>query len=286
MIRRPPRSTRTDTLFPYTTLFRSAPRFSPPAPVTKGGPHSRVSSPAPGRSTLTTSAPRSASNCPHHGPASTRASSTTRMPSSGFGSGKGADAGDGTAENQRMDVVRALIGVHRLEVHRMADHMIIGRNPVAAVHIARDAGDIERLAAIVSLQKADRIGDEPSLVDQPPDAQRRLQAKRDFGEHIGELQLHDLVRRERASELLALARIAPRRFIAEFGRAHRAPADAVARPVEATERTFEPRHMRQQRILADLHPVHHHLPRSRIPQAHPPHPLPPPTALHPLFPQK
>src|SRR3546814_15705837 len=28
MIRRPPRSTRTDTLFPYTTLFRSArPRF-------------------------------------------------------------------------------------------------------------------------------------------------------------------------------------------------------------------------------------------------------------------
>src|SRR3546814_6855389 len=31
MIRRPPRSTRTDTLFPYTTLFRScsAPSFSP-----------------------------------------------------------------------------------------------------------------------------------------------------------------------------------------------------------------------------------------------------------------
>src|SRR3546814_7181366 len=28
MIRRPPRSTRTDTLFPYTTLFRS---YAPPA---------------------------------------------------------------------------------------------------------------------------------------------------------------------------------------------------------------------------------------------------------------
>src|SRR3546814_7104159 len=27
MIRRPPRSTRTDTLFPYTTLFRSIARF-------------------------------------------------------------------------------------------------------------------------------------------------------------------------------------------------------------------------------------------------------------------
>src|SRR3546814_6584141 len=29
MIRRPPRSTRTDTLFPYTTLFRSAAATSP-----------------------------------------------------------------------------------------------------------------------------------------------------------------------------------------------------------------------------------------------------------------
>src|SRR3546814_9314465 len=29
MIRRPPRSTRTDTLFPYTTLFRSLPRAVP-----------------------------------------------------------------------------------------------------------------------------------------------------------------------------------------------------------------------------------------------------------------
>src|SRR3546814_19553571 len=31
MIRRPPRSTRTDTLFPYTTLFRSRPPASRPS---------------------------------------------------------------------------------------------------------------------------------------------------------------------------------------------------------------------------------------------------------------
>src|SRR3546814_13882989 len=42
MLRRPPRSTRTDTLFPYTTLFRSismTPAFSPTrlAWVDKGG---------------------------------------------------------------------------------------------------------------------------------------------------------------------------------------------------------------------------------------------------------
>src|SRR3546814_2789694 len=32
MIRRPPRSTRTDTLFPYTTLFRSPHEIPGPAP--------------------------------------------------------------------------------------------------------------------------------------------------------------------------------------------------------------------------------------------------------------
>src|SRR3546814_5644747 len=40
MIRRPPRSTRTDTLFPYTTLFRSI-FFAPPA---EGRPLSRQAS--------------------------------------------------------------------------------------------------------------------------------------------------------------------------------------------------------------------------------------------------
>src|SRR6056297_3885902 len=33
MIRRPPRSTRTDTLFPYTTLFRSPAPRAPPRPA-------------------------------------------------------------------------------------------------------------------------------------------------------------------------------------------------------------------------------------------------------------
>src|SRR3546814_7504466 len=33
MIRRPPRSTRTDTLFPYTTLFRSPPCSHPSAEI-------------------------------------------------------------------------------------------------------------------------------------------------------------------------------------------------------------------------------------------------------------
>src|SRR3546814_13812019 len=37
MIRRPPRSTRTDTLFPYTTLFLSQPGFIASMPVYRKG---------------------------------------------------------------------------------------------------------------------------------------------------------------------------------------------------------------------------------------------------------
>src|SRR3546814_14274350 len=39
MLRRPPRSTRTDTLFPYTTLFRSGfnPRYNSGGPISAPG---------------------------------------------------------------------------------------------------------------------------------------------------------------------------------------------------------------------------------------------------------
>src|SRR3546814_16125568 len=37
MIRQPPRSTRTDTLFPYPTLFRSEPEFARPVPRIRQG---------------------------------------------------------------------------------------------------------------------------------------------------------------------------------------------------------------------------------------------------------
>src|SRR3546814_1166809 len=42
MIRRPPRSTRTDTLFPYTTLFRSRDHFSSRANVEGGELRARL----------------------------------------------------------------------------------------------------------------------------------------------------------------------------------------------------------------------------------------------------
>src|ERR1044072_1447211 len=52
-----------------------------------GGPQARVSSPVLERSTLITSAPRSASTWPAHGPARIRANSNTRTPANGPGMG-------------------------------------------------------------------------------------------------------------------------------------------------------------------------------------------------------
>src|SRR3546814_6576079 len=41
MIRRPPRSTRTDTLFPYTTLFRSTTKAKAAGPTSRASPCAR-----------------------------------------------------------------------------------------------------------------------------------------------------------------------------------------------------------------------------------------------------
>ena len=50
------------------------------SPAAQGGPQLRVSSPPPGRSTLTTSAPRSASSIVAYGAARTRLKSAIRTP--------------------------------------------------------------------------------------------------------------------------------------------------------------------------------------------------------------
>ena len=74
------RSIVTDRLFRFTER-----KYVATPSASYGGPHSRVSSPVPGRSTLTTSAPRSASSIVAYGPASTREKSAIRTPSSAPG---------------------------------------------------------------------------------------------------------------------------------------------------------------------------------------------------------
>src|SRR4030081_2257043 len=61
------------------------------------------------------------------------------------------NARDRASQNQRVDVVGAFIGVHGFQIRGVAHHVIFDLDAVAAVHVAGDAGDVERLAAIVAL---------------------------------------------------------------------------------------------------------------------------------------
>ena len=73
---------------------------------------------------------------------------------------EGAEAGDGAAHDEGVDVVRAFVGVDRLEVRGVPHHLEFGRDTVAAMHVAGDAGDLQRFPAIVALHHADGLRDE------------------------------------------------------------------------------------------------------------------------------
>src|SRR3954451_7166036 len=75
-------------------------------------------------------------------------------------------------QDQRVDVVRALVGVHGLEVLRDAHDVVFLLDAVAAVHVASLAGDVERLAAVVALDQRDRLRRELALVEEAPGAER------------------------------------------------------------------------------------------------------------------
>src|SRR3546814_14659155 len=77
MIRRPPRSTRTDTLFPYTTLFRSTGREDHPGPrlhlYGRGAERGRSLAREPSRASLCQCSPAAdfhAQSCPPDSPVS------------------------------------------------------------------------------------------------------------------------------------------------------------------------------------------------------------------------
>src|SRR6185437_3585299 len=106
---------------------------------------------------------------------------------------KGTQTSNRPAHDERMDVVGTLIGVDRLEVRRVAHHLELGGNAVAAVHIAGCARDLQRLAAIVALYQADRLRNQLAGLQPAADPKRRLQPERDLGYHVRELQLDELV---------------------------------------------------------------------------------------------
>lgn len=75
---------------------------------------------------------------------------------------EGLDAGDGAAEDEGVDVVRALVGVDGLQVHDVPDDVVLVLDAVAAEHVAAGARNVQRFAARVALQQRDHLRRRPA----------------------------------------------------------------------------------------------------------------------------
>mmetsp|Transcript_41417 Transcript_41417/g.97041 ORF Transcript_41417/g.97041 Transcript_41417/m.97041 type:complete len:470 (+) Transcript_41417:1594-3003(+) len=178
------------------------------------------------------------------------------------------DASLRAAQNQRVDVVRALIGVHDLQVDEVAGDAELVADAIAAEHVAREAGDVQALAAAVALHDGRDLDGRRALVLHAAQAQAALQAEGDLRLHVGQLLLDQLVGRERLAKLLAVQHVLARGVPAVFRGAERAPGDAVAGAVQASERALQAAHLREGVLLGAEHLVHHDLAGDRRAQAH------------------
>src|SRR3954470_18491833 len=90
------------------------------------------------------------------------------------------DAGLRPPEDQGMDVMGPLIGVDRLEIDHVADDVELVRDAVAAMHVARHPGDVQRLAAIVALHQGDRRNPDAAALEPAAERQRPVEADGDL----------------------------------------------------------------------------------------------------------
>jgi hypothetical protein len=93
---------------------------------------------------------------------------------------------DGAAHDQRVDVARAFVGVHSLEIGEHPHHVELVGNAVAAVHVAGKARDLQRLAAsgyfafFLRTHSATPVRT-PNTRGDPPGCGRRSQGQRLVG---------------------------------------------------------------------------------------------------------
>src|SRR6266567_914084 len=123
----------------------------------------------------------------------------------------GGDAGEGLADRERVDLLGALVGQHRLQVVGVPDHRVLQRDAVGAQNGTRGPGDVDRRANVAHLAQADLLrGDSPGLLE-PPDVQGEELRALQVGEHPRQLGLRELEAAYFLPELL------PRRGVARSG---------------------------------------------------------------------
>src|SRR5687768_344156 len=111
------------------------------------------------------------------------------------------ESGEDPAENERVDLARALVREHRLEVVHVADDRILEGHPVGPQDRPGLAADLQRLANIVELSRADLLRRQASLVLHPSEMQGQKHPLVHLERHIYEFPLRELERADRLPEL-------------------------------------------------------------------------------------
>mmetsp|Transcript_19535 Transcript_19535/g.28172 ORF Transcript_19535/g.28172 Transcript_19535/m.28172 type:complete len:354 (+) Transcript_19535:133-1194(+) len=166
------------------------------------------------------------------------------------------DSCDGPAQDQGMNIMCPLVGVHRLQVHHVPDDVVLVRNAVPSQHVPGLPGHLQGLAAVVALDHADHLGHVLVGINQPPHPECSLQAEGDLGVHVCQLQLHQLVAGEGCPKLLALQDVLPSLLHAELCSSHGSPGDAVASVVQAGEGPRQSLHGWEHVFSGHLHVFH------------------------------
>jgi hypothetical protein len=137
---------------------------------------------------------------------------------------KGAQVGDGLADHQILHLVGTLVGVQRLAVGEEARDFIIGDYAVVAKQLSRLCDGLSALGG------GERLGKRCVSVSQLTFGMQlcltRDQAlrRRDIGEHLGEMILHQLERADGPAELQALLSVFERRLVGAHRASRRHPA--------------------------------------------------------------
>src|SRR3954451_506187 len=144
-------------------------------------------------------------------------------------------------DNERVDVVCALIGLNRLQIAHVAHDRVFVRYPVRTQQVPADSGAFQRDSDVVALQHGNVRGIRPAGILQLGHMVRQQLRLADLRDHPGQFLLHQLMGGYRfVIELLPCKRVAASRFKAIHRRSQNAPTDTESRLREAGESGFQP----------------------------------------------
>lgn len=138
------------------------------------------------------------------------------------------DPCDSPSKDQSMDVMSTFIGVHRLQVHDMPDHVILIRNPIPPKHVSGLASNVQGLPTVIPLQQRDHFRGGLVLILQAAELQAGMEAQRDLGEHVCQLFLNQLVLGQWDTKLDPVQSVLPGRVQTELSSSKHTPCDAIA----------------------------------------------------------